>query len=291
MTANMTAAPVSHPDRFFIGGAWVAPSSDDDDRRDRRRHRGGLRSACRRHRPTTSPARSAAARTAFDEGPWPGLTHAERAGYLRALGAAVHGARRRAGRGLARGSRARSTPWPSTPAMMAAGAFESYAALADTFPFEEEAQPSMGGGFGLLVREPVGCRRRHHPVERAARSSSRTRSGPRCWPGARSCSSCRPRRPARATWSPRRRSRSGSRPACSTSSPPTARCRSCSCATRASTRSRSPGRPRPGARSRHSAVSASPVARSSSGASRPRSCSTTPTSPPSRRRSPAPSAS
>ncbi len=38
----------------------------------------------------------------------------------------------------------------------AAGTFDYYAGLADTFPFEEEAKPSMGGQFGLLVREPVG---------------------------------------------------------------------------------------------------------------------------------------
>ncbi len=36
------------------------------------------------------------------------------------------------------------------------GALESYAALADTFPFEEECPPTSGGEFGLLVREPVG---------------------------------------------------------------------------------------------------------------------------------------
>ena len=35
-------------------------------------------------------------------------------------------------------------------------ALESYAALADTFPFEEECAPTNGGAFGLLVREPVG---------------------------------------------------------------------------------------------------------------------------------------
>jgi acyl-CoA reductase-like NAD-dependent aldehyde dehydrogenase len=40
--------------------------------------------------------------------------------------------------------------------MIASGTLESYAALADTFPFEERAQPTMGGEFGLLVREPVG---------------------------------------------------------------------------------------------------------------------------------------
>ena len=36
------------------------------------------------------------------------------------------------------------------------GALASYAALADTFPFEEECAPTGGGEFGLLVREPVG---------------------------------------------------------------------------------------------------------------------------------------
>ena len=38
----------------------------------------------------------------------------------------------------------------------AARRFEYYASLADTFPFEEEARPTAGGEFGLLVREPVG---------------------------------------------------------------------------------------------------------------------------------------
>ena len=38
----------------------------------------------------------------------------------------------------------------------AARSYEYYAGLAETFPFEEEAQPSAGGKFGLIVREPVG---------------------------------------------------------------------------------------------------------------------------------------
>ena len=37
----------------------------------------------------------------------------------------------------------------------AAGTFDYYADLADTYPFEEPATP-MAGEFGLLVREPVG---------------------------------------------------------------------------------------------------------------------------------------
>ena len=59
-------------------------------------------------------------------------------------------------------------------------------ALADTFPFEEPAHAVAGGGFGLLVREPVGVVGAIIPWN-ARCSSSRTRSGPRCWPAARSC--------------------------------------------------------------------------------------------------------
>jgi acyl-CoA reductase-like NAD-dependent aldehyde dehydrogenase len=38
----------------------------------------------------------------------------------------------------------------------APSAFESYASLADTFPFRERRTPQMGGNVGILVREPVG---------------------------------------------------------------------------------------------------------------------------------------
>jgi acyl-CoA reductase-like NAD-dependent aldehyde dehydrogenase len=152
--SRMTTAPVSHPDRFFIGGDWVEPTSDDTiDVIDAGTEELFLRVPAAR---ADDMARAvAAARNAFDEGPWPQLTHAERAGYLRALSAA-----------LQERSDALAEVWPRESgtlhlvaqfsAMMAAGGFESYAALADTFPFEEPAQPSMGDGFGLLVREPVG---------------------------------------------------------------------------------------------------------------------------------------
>ena len=83
-----TLTSFRHPDRFFVGGEWVIPSSEatidvidpgteacvfsvaeaqDDDM-----------------------ARAvAAARHAFDDGPWPRMTHAERAAYLRGLGAGL----------------------------------------------------------------------------------------------------------------------------------------------------------------------------------------------------------
>jgi acyl-CoA reductase-like NAD-dependent aldehyde dehydrogenase len=95
-----------------------------------------------------------AARKAFDEGPWPRLSHQERAAYLR---------------GFASNLRERAADigeiWPrqsgvlQSMALMTvpgeAGMLDYYADLAKTFPFEEQHRPSLGG-FGLLVREPVG---------------------------------------------------------------------------------------------------------------------------------------
>ena len=47
------------------------------------------------------------------------------------------------------------TPSPAASPPKQRAAFEFYAGLADTFPFEERATPTIGN-FGLLVREPVG---------------------------------------------------------------------------------------------------------------------------------------
>ena len=94
-----------------------------------------------------------AAREAFDSGPWPRLTHAERAGILRAIGAE-----------LARRSDDLGQIWPRESGVLHAIArfggadaqvtFNAFADMASTFPFEEP-QPEAGD-FGLLVREPVG---------------------------------------------------------------------------------------------------------------------------------------
>jgi aldehyde dehydrogenase (NAD+) len=152
-TTGSTTAPVRNTDRFFIGGEWVAPSSDATiDVIDSGTEQVFFSVA---EAQAADMARAvAAARTAFDEGPWPRMTHAERAGYLRALGAAVQ----ERGADLAQ-------VWPRESGVLfsiaqhtAAGfarTMGAYADLADTFAFEEPAQPS-GPGFGLLVREPVG---------------------------------------------------------------------------------------------------------------------------------------
>jgi aldehyde dehydrogenase (NAD+) len=147
---------VTHPDRFFIGGEWIAPSTT---------------SAFTLVNPATeqpymriAEAQAvdmdraiAAARQAFDHGPWPRLSHAERATWLRAFAAEL---RRRQDQ-IAR-------IWTSEVGVTAAVAggliagvpeiFDYYAGLADSFPWIERHQPlhSPGAVTGLLVREPVG---------------------------------------------------------------------------------------------------------------------------------------
>ena len=153
-TTTLPPAPLRHPEQFFIGGAWVPPSSDEqidviDSATEQR-----FFSVAEAAAPDIARA-VAAARVAFDEGPWPRMTHAERAGFLRALGAGIQARNEDLGKLWPRESGVLYSVAQFT-GMIGSSALEGYAALADTFPFEEECQPTLGGKFGLLVREPVG---------------------------------------------------------------------------------------------------------------------------------------
>ena len=151
---NTSKAPLRHADRFFIGGEWVKPSSqaviDVIDSGTEQ-----LYFSVAEAQEADMSRAVGAARLAFDQGPWPRMTHAERAEYL---GAIAVGLRERA--------EDVSEIWPRESGALAviarasaagvAATFDYYAGLANTFPFEERVQPTMGGEFGLLVREPVG---------------------------------------------------------------------------------------------------------------------------------------
>jgi aldehyde dehydrogenase (NAD+) len=154
MTIEKTAVPIRHADRFFIGGKWVEPSSSDVIT--------VIDSATEEPYFSVPEARESdmaravdAARQAFDSGPWPRLTHAQRAEYLRAIGEGLRGKADEVGQLWPRESGALHIIAQHTAPGMG-GVFDFYAGLADTFPFEERAQPSMGGEYGLLVREAVG---------------------------------------------------------------------------------------------------------------------------------------
>ena len=153
ISASDVSVPIRHTDRFFIGGEWVTPSS------------GSTITVIDSHTEkaylTVAEAQAAdidravaAAREAFDNGPWPRLTHVQRAGYLRALGEEV-----------VKRSADIAQMWPREAGVIAAVAggaaygaqhtFNYYADLADTFEWERPVKPRRGG-FGLVVKEPVG---------------------------------------------------------------------------------------------------------------------------------------
>lgn len=147
------SAPVSHPDRFYIGGQWVAPSSTatfdviDSNTED-------IFFTVAEAKSADMERAIAAAKTAFDDGPWPRMSHGERAAYIRALGAELQ-------------SRCDvlSDIWPRESGILHSVAItrstadskilDFYADLAADYPWEEQVTPSAGG-YGLLVREPVG---------------------------------------------------------------------------------------------------------------------------------------
>jgi len=148
------SAPFGHADSLFIGGKWVKPFSDA--------HIDVINPATEELFVRVAEANEgdiaravAAARHAFDHGPWPRMSHRERAEFLRKMGRKLH-------------ERAADVAqvWPSEMGITFAtaqavatsigSAFEYYADLANSFPFEEQHHPAGGGEFGLLVREPVG---------------------------------------------------------------------------------------------------------------------------------------
>ncbi|MCR8551202.1 aldehyde dehydrogenase [Salipiger sp. P9] len=144
----------THPDKLFIGGAWVAPSSPARfDVLDSATEEVFASYAAAQ---TEDMARAVtAARTAFDEGPWPRMTHAERARYLRAVADE-----------LDKRADLQARAWTTEAGVLLSLAtsrmgglsntYRYYADLAETYPFRERHTPEAGGEVAYVVREPVG---------------------------------------------------------------------------------------------------------------------------------------
>jgi aldehyde dehydrogenase (NAD+) len=152
-----TAAPHSvslHTvDRLFIGGEWVEPSTlASIDVIDPTTEQVLFRVAEARENDIDRAV--AAARQAFDHGPWPRMRHAERAEVLRRMAA-----------GLDERGEEIASIWTGQMGVLHSlatlsiprfgGLFRYYADLADEFRFEEPHVAS-GGELAILVREPVG---------------------------------------------------------------------------------------------------------------------------------------
>ncbi|HET9629239.1 MAG TPA: aldehyde dehydrogenase [Novosphingobium sp.] len=142
-----------HPDKFFIDGKWVAPSSGATS--------SVIDSATEIECLRVAEAQLedmeravAAARRAFDHGPWPRMSPAERGEYLSRIADAWE---RRADQvgdawtlesGVLRSMSAYSGPG-------AAAVYRFHAGLGESFSWTER-RTSATGGPALLVQEPVG---------------------------------------------------------------------------------------------------------------------------------------
>ncbi len=145
---------LKHPDRVFIDGAWVKPATDNMIEVISPNSEEVVIRVAEAREPDIDRA-VAAAREAFDEGPWPHLSHAERADMLRAIAAQLR-------------ARNDELAFVWTEQMGALSSFtksagndsaktcEYYADMAATFPWEEERKPGYGNGVSMVVREPVG---------------------------------------------------------------------------------------------------------------------------------------
>jgi aldehyde dehydrogenase (NAD+) len=103
---NLPVVPLGNTDRFFIGGEWIKSSSDATiDVIDSGTEK--LFFCVPEAREADMSQAVDAARKAFDEGPWPRMSHAERAGFVRARGGSA-GAKRGRRADLAPGVRRRA---------------------------------------------------------------------------------------------------------------------------------------------------------------------------------------
>jgi betaine-aldehyde dehydrogenase len=146
--------PLANPGKFFIDGSWVSPSSD--------RQIEVIAPATEQLYVRVAAAQEedinravGAARAAFDHGPWPRMSHAERAVYLSAIGDELN---KRVGDVAA--------IWPNEMGILHSmaqayaegmgGVYKFHAGLAKSFSFEEEHRTFSGAKHGFLVREAVG---------------------------------------------------------------------------------------------------------------------------------------
>ena len=148
------SAPIQHPGKFFIDGRWVEPSSAS--RLD------VINSATEELFVSVAEAQAedvnravAAARNAFDQGPWPGMLPAERARYMHAVADEID-----------KRADALARIWTTESGVLHGFArarmqsltadFRAIAGMSETFPFQELHPSRSGGEVAMLVREPVG---------------------------------------------------------------------------------------------------------------------------------------
>ena len=145
---------IAHPQQLFIGGHWVAPATDgrievvspDSE---------SVVAVVAEAAEADMDAAVAAARAAFDRGPWPRMEPAARAAVVRRMAAILQ----RRQNELAAAFVAEVGGLASFAPVAAAGGtgtFASYAAIAETYEWVKEHPSTVPGNKALVIREPVG---------------------------------------------------------------------------------------------------------------------------------------
>ena len=148
------AIRVQHADKLFIDGRWVdpatggsikviSPSTDE------------VTAVVAEAGEADMDAAVAAARRAFDEGPWPRMSPAERGGYLKRLSDAL---KPRMPELQSAWSTQVGAVQMMAPGMIggAMAALDFYVEQAGTYPFATEHRAFDGHGIAVVAREPVG---------------------------------------------------------------------------------------------------------------------------------------
>jgi aldehyde dehydrogenase (NAD+) len=145
---------IEHPEALYIGGKWVEAFSAS--------RIAVVDSATEETFVSVAQAQTEdmnaavnAARDAFDRGPWPRMSHRERATYLRAIARELD---RRADRHARIWTREAGVLFSASKSRIPGlgETYNYYADLAKEYPFEERHASQSGGEVALVVREPVG---------------------------------------------------------------------------------------------------------------------------------------
>ena len=145
---------IKHPDSLYINGQWLRPAEGGaiDIRAP---HLGQVVQSVAAAGNADMDAAVEAARSAFDSGPWPRLSAAERAGYLRHLHEALAARSDDLSRALTLQTGSLATGAPMMTGL-SLHLLDFYARGADGFRFEEIETPADGHGSAIVVHEPVG---------------------------------------------------------------------------------------------------------------------------------------
>ncbi|SIT41757.1 Geranial dehydrogenase [Paraburkholderia piptadeniae] len=145
---------LKHPGQFFIGGKWTEPSTSETFN--------VINCSTEEVVATVATAASsdmqravAAAREAFDHGPWPRMTPQERAVYLERFAERLEALNDEFARVWAIETGIVYKVAQPRIGLFISGAFRQYAAMASTFPFTEELR-SVSGNLAYRIYEPVG---------------------------------------------------------------------------------------------------------------------------------------